>query len=228
MAAIEAPYGVFELDIVGGLRGRAVKMVRGRVTGLPFPANAEIVLEGFVEPDEAPHGGPVRRMDRALCRRRHHGAGARHQGDLSPQRSDPRWACRRWARGRTRWRAIARVLRSATIMQNIANAGVPDVKQVWCHEVGGARMLHAISIKQRYPGHATQAGHIAAQCGASAYASKYIVVVRRRCRRDQPRQPFVGDDHAHRSQGIDPVHQQFLGFAGRPAAHRRKSARGAT
>ena len=34
-----------------------------------------------------------------------------------------------------------------------------------------------ISIKQRYPGHATQAGHVAAQCGASAYASKYIVVV---------------------------------------------------
>jgi len=32
-------------------------------------------------------------------------------------------------------------------------------------------------IKQRYPGHAVQAGHIAAQCGASAYASKYIVVV---------------------------------------------------
>ena len=35
----------------------------------------------------------------------------------------------------------------------------------------------ASSIKQRYPGHAVQAGHIAAQCGASAYASKYIVVV---------------------------------------------------
>ena len=37
-------------------------------------------------------------------------------------------------------------------------------------------LLHGIAIKQRYPGHATQAGHIAAQCGASAYASKYIVV----------------------------------------------------
>ena len=48
--------------------------------------------------------------------------------------------------------------------------------QVWCHEIGGARMLHGVAIKQRYPGHAVQAGHIAAQCGASAYASKYIVV----------------------------------------------------
>jgi UbiD family decarboxylase len=38
-------------------------------------------------------------------------------------------------------------------------------------------MLHGVSIRQRYPGHAVQAGHIAAQCGASAFASKYIVVV---------------------------------------------------
>jgi 4-hydroxy-3-polyprenylbenzoate decarboxylase len=58
----------------------------------------------------------------------------------------------------------------------MANAGVPDVQQVWCHEVGGARMFHGVSIKQRYPGHALQAGTIAAQCGGSAYASKYIVV----------------------------------------------------
>ena len=48
---------------------------------------------------------------------------------------------------------------------------------MWCHEIGGARMFHGVAIKQRYPGHAVQAGHIAAQCGASAYASKYIVVV---------------------------------------------------
>jgi 4-hydroxy-3-polyprenylbenzoate decarboxylase len=38
-------------------------------------------------------------------------------------------------------------------------------------------MLHALSITQRYPGHAVQAAHVAAQCGASAYASKYVVVV---------------------------------------------------
>ncbi|HEY4264727.1 MAG TPA: hypothetical protein VGM72_05375, partial [Micropepsaceae bacterium] len=36
--------------------------------------------------------------------------------------------------------------------------------------------FHGVSIKQRYPGHAVQAGTIAAQCGGSAYASKYIVV----------------------------------------------------
>jgi UbiD family decarboxylase len=73
-----------------------------------------------------------------------------------------------------RYRAV---LRSAMIKQNVTAAGVPDVKQVWSHEVGGSRLLHGISVKQRYPGHAVQAGHIAAQCGASAYAGKYIIVV---------------------------------------------------
>ena len=45
---LEVPYGTFEFDVVGGLRGRPEKMVRGRVTGLPIPANAEIALEGGV------------------------------------------------------------------------------------------------------------------------------------------------------------------------------------
>src|SRR5260370_36992220 len=63
------------------------------------------------------------------------------------------------------------------IKQNMINAGVPGVHQVWSYEGGGARMLHGVSIEQRYPGNATQAAHVAAQCGASAYASKYIVVV---------------------------------------------------
>ena len=53
-----------------------------------------------------------------------------------------------------RYRAV---MRSAMIKQNMTNAGVPGVNQVWCHEVGGARMLHAVSITQRYAGHAVQA-----------------------------------------------------------------------
>src|SRR5258708_16748202 len=68
-------------------------------------------------------------------------------------------------------------MRAATIKQTVTNGGVPGGQSVGCHEVGGARMLHALSITQRYPGHAVQAAHVAAQCGASAYASKYVVVV---------------------------------------------------
>jgi 4-hydroxy-3-polyprenylbenzoate decarboxylase len=72
-----------------------------------------------------------------------------------------------------RYRAV---IRSGVIKENMTRAGVPGVVQVWCHETGAARTLHGISIKQRYPGHAVQAGVVGAQCGGSAYASKYVIV----------------------------------------------------
>ena len=173
---LEAPYGVFEIDVVGGLRGKAMKMVKGKVTGLPFPAGAEIVLEGYVTPDKRVVEGPFGEWTG------HYAGGAKPCTVLDVKaiyhRNDPiLLGVPPMGGGPDEMARYRAVMRSATIKQNIANAGVPGVTQVWCHEIGGARMFHGIAIKQRYPGHAVQAGHIAAQCGASAYASKYIVVV---------------------------------------------------
>jgi UbiD family decarboxylase len=172
---LEVPYGTFEFDVIGGMRGRPEKMVRGKITGLPIPANAEIVLEGFVHADRLVVEGPFGEWTG------HYAGGSKpctvidikaiyHRNDpilvgVPPMGAGPDEMAR--------YRAV---MRSATIKQNMTNAGVPEVQQIWCHEVGGARMLHGVSIKQRYPGHAIQAGVIAAECGASAYASKYVVV----------------------------------------------------
>jgi UbiD family decarboxylase len=172
---IEAPYGVFELDIVGGMRGRPTRMVRGKVTGLPFPADAEIVLEGYVHEDRLMAEGPFGEWTG------HYAGGVRQMPVIDIKaiyhRNDPiLLGVPPMGAGPDEMARYRAVLRSAMIKQNMTNAGVPGVQQVWCHEVGGARMFHAVSITQRYPGHAVQAAHVAAQCGASAYASKYIVV----------------------------------------------------
>ena len=58
MGGSEAPDGTCEYDMVGGLRGRPVKVVRGPITGLPIPASAEIVLEGWVDPTQMVPEGP--------------------------------------------------------------------------------------------------------------------------------------------------------------------------
>ena len=58
MACSEVPYGVCEYEIVGGMRGKPVEVIKGPVTGLPIPANAEIVLEGFVQPGNERIEGP--------------------------------------------------------------------------------------------------------------------------------------------------------------------------
>ena len=69
------------------------------------------------------------------------------------------------------------VMRSALLIDALAAAGVPDVVNLWAHEIGGARMFNVVAIKQRYAGHARQAGHILSQCGVGAYMSRYSVVV---------------------------------------------------
>ena len=174
-ACSETPYGVCEFDLVGGMRNEPVKVVRGKITGLPIPANAEIVLEGFVDPAKRLPEGPFgewtgyyasdRRPEPVLDIK-----AVYHRNDpiilgCPPQRPPDELA---------RYRAVTR---SALLRQNVIKAGVPDVKSVWAHEVGTARMLIGISINQRYPGHSKQAGHVACQCHVGAYCGKYVIVV---------------------------------------------------
>lgn len=45
--------GINEYSLTGYLRGRGVELVKGVTVDLEVPANAEIVLEGYVDPDEA-------------------------------------------------------------------------------------------------------------------------------------------------------------------------------
>ena len=174
MACSEVPPDICEFDVVGGIRGEPMKMVRGKVTGLPFPANAEIVLEGFVEPGDTAPEGPFGEWTG------YYASKTRAEPVLSleavyhrdnpiilgcpPQRPPDELG---------RYRAVTR---SALLKENISRAGVPDVTGAWLHEVGIARMLIGVSIKQRYPGHSRQAGHIACQCHVGAYAGKYVIV----------------------------------------------------
>ena len=54
---------------------------------------------------------------------------------------------------------------------------MPEVKGVWAHAAGGSRLWLTVAIKQQYAGHAKQAGLIASQCHAGAYANRFVVVV---------------------------------------------------
>lgn len=52
------PYGVCEADVIGGVRGTPVEVVKCETLDLEVPANAEIVLEGVVLPGERKLEGP--------------------------------------------------------------------------------------------------------------------------------------------------------------------------
>jgi UbiD family decarboxylase len=68
-------------------------------------------------------------------------------------------------------------MRSALLFNSIVASGVPNVQSVWAHEIGGSRMFNVVAIKQKYAGHARQAGHILSHCGVGAYMSRYSIVV---------------------------------------------------
>ena len=166
--ALEIPYGVCEYDFVGGILGRPVEVIEGELTGLPVPATAEIVLEGECIKGEERTEGPFGEWTG------YYGSSARPEPVVKIQsvmfRNDP--IILGYAR---KWRAP---LKAALVWDDLEKAGVPDIQGVWYHEAAGAAYLFlVVSVKQRYPGHARQAGIIATQCHAAAYLGRYTVVV---------------------------------------------------
>jgi UbiD family decarboxylase len=174
-ASIEVPYALSEYDYAGGVKCAPIDVIKGPVTGLPMPASAEIVVEGFIHPgdvdEEGPFGEwtgyyasghraePVMRVEAVYHRDRPIILG-------SPPGKPP-----------AELTAYRSLMRSALIWEQVEAAGVPDVTGVWAHEVGGARLLLVVGIRTRYSGHARQAGHAVAASHGGAYAGRLVIVV---------------------------------------------------
>jgi 4-hydroxy-3-polyprenylbenzoate decarboxylase len=157
------------------MRGDPTQVIIGPVTGLPIPANAEIVLEGFAQPNARLREGPFGEWTG------YYASASREEPVLDVNAIYHRDAPiifgsppNRPPDEQSYYRAF---MRSAHLRADLERAGVPDVTGVWCHAVGGSRLLLAVSIQQRYPGHARQAGHVAAMCHAGAYLGRYVIVV---------------------------------------------------
>ena len=174
LSGLEIPEGIFELDVAGAILGQKCRMLRGKHTGLPIPADAELVIEGWLTDEEAPEGpfgeflGYYAGGERACPLIKIEAVYYRDAPIVlgSPPGKPPHDLSYYWS-----------VLRSALIHDQIQAAGVPDVQAVWTDAVGGARLLTTVSIKQRYYGHSRQAGLVASQCQASVYLGRYVVVV---------------------------------------------------
>ncbi len=168
--------GESELDWAGGVQGRPVAVIEGEVTGLPIPAHAEIALEGFISTDyydlsEGPYGEWMGYYQEGAARNRvvriHR---VYHRDDPillgCPQGKPPHEDNRFLA-----------YLRAAMIWDHLEKAGVPDVCGVWSPPEGANRLMTVVAIRQRYPGHAKQAGVIASQCGGGVEMNRLTVVV---------------------------------------------------
>jgi UbiD family decarboxylase len=175
ISGIEIPFGMCEWNYIGAILKEPVSVLHGELTRLPFPAASEIVLEGFVEPNDERTEGPFGEF---------HGYYPGKAGTAPAVtveriyfRGNPIIVGSPPAKPPNDYSYSKAVMRSALLHDALIAAGLSEVKAVWAHEIGGARMFNVVSIRQRYAGHARQAGHLLSQCGVGAYMSRYSVVV---------------------------------------------------
>ena len=175
ISGIEVPHGMCEYNYIGAILGSPVAVLEGELTRLPFPSASEIVLEGFVAPNDERAEGPFGEF---------HGYYPGKAG-VAPVvtleriyfRNSPIIVGSPPAKPPNDYSYSKAVMRSALLHDALVAAGISEVRAVWAHEIGGARMFNVVAIRQRYAGHSRQAGHVLSQCGVGAYMSRYSIVV---------------------------------------------------
>jgi 4-hydroxy-3-polyprenylbenzoate decarboxylase len=171
------PKSVSELDFIGGVLDRPVELVAGQAGSLPYPARAEIVMEGVIPPNslklEGPfgeftgyYGNPEAPAFLVQCKAVHY----RDKPILTHALMADYPACES--------SLLYSIARSARIWNDLDKLGVPGIKGVYCHPAAAAgAAMTVVSIEQRYAGHAAQTLALAAQCPGGAFFSKWIIVV---------------------------------------------------
>lgn len=175
LGGTEVPAGISELAYAGAVLGQRVPVVMGQETGLPIPAGSEIVVEGWLTPDERRVEGPFGEWTG------YYAGSPRPNLNLVVERmyhrDDPILLGAPPGKPPHDYSYMRTVMKSAMIHDELVSMGVPGVKSAWAHESGGGRLFVVVSIEQRYAGHSRQVGTLAAQCPAAAYMNRYVVVV---------------------------------------------------
>ena len=177
LSTISLPWGVSEFDVTGFLKGKPIQVVKGKATGLPIPATAEIAVEGFAPPPsedvrlEGPFGEwtgfytsgrktePVVYVKNLYFRNNPIMFG-------QPPVKPPAFF----------WFPIP-IHTAATLWDRLEKAGVTGIKGVYVHGPGN-RVIGVISLKQSYNGHARQVASLAASfLHGGSCTGRYIITV---------------------------------------------------
>jgi UbiD family decarboxylase len=176
VAATSLPKTESEYEYYSGINGAPIELFTGDVTGLPLPARAEIILEGFLYPDETFAEGPFGEFTGYYGRPS--GATPYMRVEKVRYRDNPTLTCALMADGAANeaglfWAA----LRSAGVWADLQKLGVPGIRGVWSIPEAAGWGITVVSLRQMYAGHAAQVMALAAQCTAGAYFGKYVIVV---------------------------------------------------
>jgi len=175
VGSLELPPKLSEYDVIGGMLGEPVEVITGETSGLPIPAWSEMTIEGICTGKDRRPEGPFGEFTG------YYASGTRPEYiikvDRIYHRTNPILLGNPPLRPPSENAFWQSLVRSAILWDELEKAGVPDIQGVWRMPASGSRMINVVSIKQRYPGHARQVGHLAAQVRSGAYIGRYVIVV---------------------------------------------------
>jgi len=167
-----------EYDVIGALRGEPVEIFKSDLTGLKLPANAEIILEGEIDPVNFKPEGPL----------------GEYTGYYSGKA--------KWGLPKT-WLNVKRILRrkkpiflattvglpigdihmvqslnrTATLWTDLETMKVPGIQSVYIPPESTGRFWAIVSVKTMYPGHANHVGNAVISTTTGHYGLKGVIVV---------------------------------------------------
>ncbi|HIE06899.1 MAG TPA: phenylphosphate carboxylase subunit beta, partial [Desulfarculaceae bacterium] len=169
-----------EYEVMGALREKPIEIINSKFTGLPFMANAEIVLEGEVDPNpenwrqEGPFGEYT----------------GYYSGKKSEEWPKPWLDVQRvyhrndyvlWSttvgKPITDTHMIQSLNRTATLWTDLETARVPGIQSVYIPAASTGRFWVIVSVKQMYPGHPNHIADAVFGSTTGHYGMKGVIVV---------------------------------------------------
>lgn len=179
IAGSPVPEGVSEYDVIGALLGEPVPLVKCGTVDLEVPASAEMVVEGFIDPDPAtyelegpfgeftgyvsdvPTSRPVVQVT-ALSHRTNPIFRGTLEGSLPGAAGENSH--------------VSAVLRAAIAWNTLNTAGVPGILDVFVHPVTNGTTI-VVQIRKSSEGHAKWVASALWSTGAALFRYKNVIVV---------------------------------------------------
>ena len=167
-----------DYDVASSIRGSAIEYFNSDLTDLPLPADAEIILEGEIDPTKLREEGPFgeytgyysEETDRPFPKPALDVKRVMH-------RNNPiLWAS---AAGRpiTDAHMLLAFTRTATLWTELVKMKIPGIKSVWCPPETCGRFWAIVSVQQKYPGHPDQVLNAVCASNTASYGVKGVIVV---------------------------------------------------